>query len=141
MTLIEQIRERIALCLFLFAALIVLLVLLFGTGRPSAQPTVNLPFATVAAVTNASSQIIGANPSRRAIQICTAGNTTTFTIAPAPIVPVAATNGFVLLGTATASTCFTSPKAVGVQLQGGAGAAWNAIGSVAGPTNLIVLEW
>jgi len=132
-------RLRIALAALLIAVLLFIAVII---GIPvQAQPTISLPFATIAPVTNASSQIIGANPSRKSIQICTAGNTTTFTIAPAPITPVAATNGFMLLGTATTSVCFTPPSSVGGTGQGGAGAAWNAIGSVAGPTNLIILEW
>ena|SRR5262245_52075624 len=104
--------------------------------RPGeAQPTAAIPFATSVTVTTTAAQLIGANPSRRALTICTPGNTNVVAIAPAPITPVQPGGpGVIITGTATASTCFTTTSAVT-----GVGAAWNAIASAS--TVVLVLEY
>jgi hypothetical protein len=108
-----------------------------------AQPTVSLPFATVTPVTASSVQIIGANPSRRGLQICYPAVAGSVTIAPAPITPVSLTTGIPVTMTATPSTpiCFSPPTLTASGTSGGVGAAWNAIGSGAGPFNVTVLEY
>src|SRR5262245_66623600 len=115
-------------------------VVVFGlftlaTFRGEAQPTAAIPFATSVTVTTTAAQLIGANPTRRALTICTPGNTNVVAIAPAPITPVQPGGpGVIITGTATASTCFTTTSAVT-----GVGAAWNAIASAS--TVVLVLEY
>ena len=107
-----------------------------------AQPTIALPIATVTNVTGSAVQIIGANPSRRSIQICIPAVAQTVTIAPAPITPVAGTLGISLVGNTTGQgpQCFTPPANVlSGGSAGGAGSAWNAIATAG--TNVTVLEW
>jgi hypothetical protein len=110
-----------------------------GIGK--AQPTLNLPFATVTSVTTAGQQIIGSNPSRRSIQICFPAVAGSVTFAPAPITPVSLTTGITVTLTATPSTpiCYTPPPLTASGTTGGAGAAWNAIASTT--INVTVLEW
>ena len=105
-----------------------------------AQTTVSLPFATSVSVTTSSAQLIGANPSRRALTICTPGSTNVVAIAPAPITPVQPGGpGVIITGTATASNCFTTPLVQNSGTSGGVGAAWNAIASAT--TVVLVLEY
>jgi hypothetical protein len=123
-------RQRLALSVVatvlaaVFAAALVVSV--------PAQPTVGLPFGTVATLTASSTQIIGSNPSRRAIQICN-GTTAAASVAPAPVTPTVA-NGVQI----PVSTCFTSPPLTASGTSGGAGGAWNGIGNTA---VLTILEW
>ena len=109
---------------------------------PKAQPTLSLPFATVTGVAQTSVQIIGANPSRRSIQICLPAVAAVVMIAPAPITPVSLTTGIAMTSTATITgpLCFTPPPLTASGSTGGAGAAWNAIAST-GTVNVTVLEW
>jgi len=105
-----------------------------------AQPTISLPFATVTNVAGSSVQIIGANPSRRAISICLAAVAQSVTFIPAPATPVSLTSGITIVGSATVPPpCFTSPTLTASGTSGGVGAAWNAIAS--GAINVTVLEW
>lgn len=133
-----------AFTVFAAAAAIAVTALIVSLFPAKSQVTVGLPFATNVSVTTSSAQLIGANPSRRSIQICTPGNTNVVAIAPAPLVPVQPGGpGFIMTGTATQSTCFTPPSNYSSGgsggSQGGAGAAWNAIASAT--TNVLVLEW
>jgi hypothetical protein len=113
---------------------------LFLRSAPKAQPTLSLPFATVTSVTSAGQQIIGANPSRRAISICLAAVAQSVTFIPAPATPASLTSGITIFGSATVPPpCFTSPTLTASGTSGGVGAAWNAISS--GTINVTVLEW
>jgi hypothetical protein len=137
-------EEKVRVGLAAVLALITVAALGYMVRIAWAQPTIALPFATVTSVGASSVQIIGANPSRRSIQICLPAVAATFTIAPAPITPVASTLGIAMTSTATITgpLCFTPPTNVlSGGSAGGAGAAWNAIASAAGPFNVIVLEW
>jgi hypothetical protein len=101
---------------------------------PKAQPTLSLPFATVTAGVTTSTQIIGANPSRRSIQICNPSAATVFALPVGAGTPAAA-NGIPI----PTLTCFTPPPLTSSGTTGGAGAAWN--GFAGSSTNFVVLEW
>jgi hypothetical protein len=101
-----------------------------GTPAPQAQITISLPFGTQTTLSGASLQIIGTNPTRRSIQICN-GTGGVLSVAPVPITPTAAAGVQV-----PTSTCFSPPPLL-TGTSGGAGAAWNGIGS----TVVTVLEW
>jgi len=93
-----------------------------------------VPFGTSVTVTTSAAQLIAANPSRRALTICTPGNTNVVAIAPSGITPVQPGGpGIIITGTATSSTCFTTAAV------GSAQGAWNAIAS--GSTVVLVLEY
>jgi hypothetical protein len=120
----------------LFAAVFVLSLLYFGSGhKAKAQTTANLPDMVITTVgTAAVVQIIGTNPARRSLQICTATNPIWWApVNPPGMTPVtpAANNGILI----AAGTCFISPA-----LAGGMGAAINAI-STGGNAIVSVLEY
>jgi hypothetical protein len=103
------------------------------------QGTALLPFATSVTVGTTSTQIIGTNPTRKAIQICNgAGATNVAAIAPVGITPSTGATG---VGVQLAiGACYVPPASIGFSGQSGAGAAWNGIGAASGQS-LIVLEW
>ena len=116
---------------FLVAFAVVCLII----GPPSkAQPTLALPFATVTTGVTTSTQIVGANPSRRSIQICNPGTGNVFAL-PAGAGTPANNNGLPI----TTLTCFTPPTVTASGTSGGGGAAWNAFATAS--TNILVLEW
>lgn len=110
-----------------------LLVILIGVSLSlRAQPTIGLPVATQTALSGASLQVIGVNPTRRSINICN-GTGGVASCTPSNLTPTAA-NGVQI----AASACFTPPAyLLSSGSAGGAGAAWNCIGT----TNITVLEW
>jgi len=132
--------QRLALSIAATLALVGVCTAIITTAP--AQPTLSLPFATVTGVAQTSVQIIGANPSRRSIQICLPAVAAVVMIAPAPITPVSLTTGIAMTSTATITgpLCFTPPPLTASGSTGGAGAAWNAIAST-GTVNVLVLEW
>jgi hypothetical protein len=133
-----SLKKRIATFAIAVAAFVAVGVAFYSQGQ--AQLTVSLPFATVTSVTTAGQQIIGANPSRRAIQICLAAVAQSVTFIPAPATPVSLTSGITIVGSATAPpACFTNPTVTASGSSSGVGAAWNAISS--GTINVTVLEW
>jgi len=104
--------------------------LLWG-GAAHAQ---QVPFGTSVTLTTSAAQLIAANPSRRALTICTPGSTNVVAIAPAPLTPAQpAGPGIIITGTATSSTCFTTA------LVGSAQGAWNGVASAS--TIVLVLEY
>jgi hypothetical protein len=107
---------------------------LFLRSAPKAQPTLALPFATVTTGVTTSTQIVGANPTRRAIQICNAGTGNVFAL-PAGSGTPANNNGLPI----ATLTCFTQPTVTASGTSGGGGAAWNAFATAS--TNILVLEW
>jgi hypothetical protein len=125
----------------LFAAIFVLTILYWGFGgKAKAQLTASLPVVTTTTLGASAAQIIAVNPSRRAIQICTA--TAAITIAPvnpgsmAPVTPSATIGIPVATG---GSNCYNSPlSTLSSGSSGGAGAAWQAFGNTAVVT---VLEY
>ena len=99
-----------------------------------AQPTLALPFATVTTGVTTSTQIVGANPTRRSIQICNAGTGNVFALPVGSGTP-ANNNGLPI----TTLTCFTQPTVTASGTSGSGGAAWNAFATAS--TNILVLEW
>jgi hypothetical protein len=104
----------------------------------SSQTTALGPFVTaLTSVTSASTQIIGQNPARRAIQFCNP-STHIFWIAPQPVVAAANGAGSISIpAVATGTTtCFTPPSNV----NGALGAGWNGLDATSGG-NLTILEY
>ena len=102
--------------------------------QAKAQPTLALPFATVTTGVTTSTQIVGANPTRRSIQICNAGTGNVFALPVGSGTP-ANNNGLPI----TTLTCFTQPTVTASGTSGSGGAAWNAFATAS--TNILVLEW
>ena len=100
-----------------------------------AQSTFPGPVVTVTALSAATAaQIIGANPSRRSIQICNVGASNPVTIWPGLISPVL--SGYTLPPvTSNVTACFTPPTG----LAGGMGAVWNGLSSSG--TSVSVFEY
>ena len=119
--------------IFAVAALATLGVVYWGPVT-KAQPTLALPFATVTTGVTTSTQIVGANPTRRSIQICNPGTGNVFAL-PAGSGTPAANNGLPI----TTLTCFTQPTVTASGTSGSGGAAWNAFATAS--TNILVLEW
>lgn len=101
-------------------------------GHPIAQTTFPGPVATAVAVTNAGVQLVAANPSRRAIEICNTGGTNGLWIWPgATATPVSFREIPPVASSAT--TCYVSPL-----VGGGAGAAWQGMSLT---TTAGIVEW
>ena len=115
-------------------ALAVMLAVSWHVDRLAAQPTLALPFATVTTGVTTSTQIVGANPTRRSIQICNAGTGNVFALPVGSGTP-ANNNGLPI----TTLTCFTQPTVTASGTSGSGGAAWNAFATAS--TNILVLEW
>jgi len=114
--------------------LAVMLAVSWHINQPKAQPTLALPFATVTTGVTTSTQIVGANPTRRSIQICNAGTGNVFALPVGSGTP-ANNNGLPI----TTLTCFTQPTVTASGTSGSGGAAWNAFATAS--TNILVLEW
>ncbi len=120
--------------------------ILFVTVPPKAQPTINLPLASIVSVTTTAATLVGANPGRKSIQICMPPVAQTLTIIPsfnfagAALTPVTGTTGFQLQGaTGATSPCFTPPANLQAVVQGGMGGPWSAVSSAT--MNVLVLEY
>lgn len=102
-----------------------------------AQATFMGPNATSVALSTTSAQVLGTNPSRKALTLCNPSAIVEY-IAPAPLVPLTAGGvGIGLPAIASGVTsCFTAPIGTGA----GIGQAWNAVSASATP-NLTVLEY
>jgi hypothetical protein len=131
-------NRRIQFFLAAFATASIIAGAYVGIG--TAQPTISLPIGTVTAVAGSSVQIVGANPSRRALQICIPNVAQTIAFLPAPLTPTV-TSGISMVGSTTGqgAQCFTTPNITSSGTSGGVGAAWNAIAS--GAINVTVLEY
>jgi hypothetical protein len=111
-------------------------------NKAKAQPTAILPTATstTGVTTGAAVQVIGVNPSRRSIQICSFSNSANL----APVNPsgMTAVTPSATVGIPVASgACFTPPSLLTASgTSGGMGAAWQAIG-VSGTASITVLEY
>lgn len=138
-----KIRENFGVIAASFALVAAIgLVLVGGNQRQAqAQLTIAMPIATVSAMTNASSQIIAANPTRKSIQICNP-TAVVMTIIPGTTAAVAGGsttgNGITLPAVASGVTsCYTPPF---YNSAPGAGAAWQGI--LASSTgNALIMEW
>jgi hypothetical protein len=125
----------------LVAALIVTGAFVAIGHRAKAQFTAIAPVAisTPGVTTGAAVPIAGANPSRRAFQICTFTNSINFApVNPAGMTPVTptATVGIPV----AAGACFTSALVTASGNSGGVGAAFQAIG-VSGTAVVTFLEY
>lgn len=130
----------------MIAAVVAAMFVLVPRFPAEAQPTVNLPTATVTSgVTNgAVVQIIGYNPGRRAIQICSGnGASNILPVNPAgmtAVTPTTTANGTGIQ--VAANTCYSSPTLLtNSGTSGGQTAAWNAIAQTATNANISVLEY
>src|SRR5215471_2961096 len=115
----------------LLGAVIAFLAYLLFAVRPHAQQTILGPIITNTVVGTSAVQIIGTNPSRKAITICNSSNATNnIAIVPSPLTPTApgATGLGVPLAAAASGfpNCFSSPG--GTQ---SVGQAWNGISNQA----------
>jgi hypothetical protein len=109
----------------------------FGVPPVSFPAITNpLPIATNTVVGASSTQIVGANASRRALIICNGSSVTNAAaIAPSGLTPSIGATGLGIQ-LPTGGGCFNSPPG----MLGAVGAAWNGIGA-AGGQQIIVLEW
>jgi hypothetical protein len=111
--------------------------LLWDHWTAGAQTTSVSPLATSVALSTTSSQIIGVNPTRKAVTFCNPSAIIEW-IAPAPLVPVLGGGiGIGLPAAATGTTvCFSTTVLAG----SGQGQAWNGVSASATP-NITVIEY
>ena len=122
----------VAICMVCLAAAT------YFPNRAMSQTTNLGPFDTALSnVTSGSNQIIGQNPSRKALSICNPSSHIMW-VAPAPIVAAAAGAGSVGIPAASSgtTTCFNTPT----NITGGLGAAWNGLDATSGG-NLTIFEY
>lgn len=101
-------------------------------GKAKAQLTAISPVITTTTLGASAAQIVGVNPSRRAIQICAA--TAAITIAPVNPSGMTAVTPSSTIGipvSTGAGNCFSSPFLTASGTSGGVGAAWQAFGNTA----------
>jgi hypothetical protein len=108
-----------------------------GILPAAAQTTSPSPLATGPALSIVSSQILGANPTRRSVTFCNPSTIVEW-IAPAPLIPLAAGGVGIGLPAAAAgvTVCFSTPIIPGA----GQGSAWNGVSATVTP-NITILEY